>query len=634
MCGITGAVWTRPELAVSSQLLTAMTETLVHRGPDDQGYYLRDASGSDHDPGVALGFRRLAIIDLATGNQPVSNEAGTIQLVFNGEIYNYKPLRAELEKLGYQFRSQGDSEVIAHLYDKYGEDCFERLNGMFAIAIWDQRQQKLVLARDRLGQKPLFYSNQDGRLLFGSELKSLLAVPGVAREVSPQAVDLYLTYQYVPHPNCILAGCHKLSPGHRAVYQAGELRVEPFWELDCNRQQSISADEASQQLRELLESAVQLRMQSDVPLGAFLSGGVDSSLIVALMQRHASQPVRTFSIGFPVAEYDETNYARQVAQHLGTEHHEFQVEPDAVEILPQLVHQYDEPLADSSAIPTWYVARQTRSEVTVALSGDGGDELFAGYPRYRAVALAGKLDYLPPLKWLIGGPLRWLLPGSARYKSRLRRMNRFAEPLCRPAPQRYLDWIRIFTAHQRRDAYTEEFRNDLAGTLPDRFLAAAWSSCNRDAVTRASLADLQTYLPCDLMAKVDIATMAHSLECRQPFLDHRLVEFAASLPIQLKYRAGRGKWILEKAFGDLLPAEIWRRPKMGFGVPLDHWFRHELREMVHDKLLGQDARCHRFIGRAALEQMNSEHQAGRRDHSQRLWAVLMLESWMQYWSVS
>jgi asparagine synthase (glutamine-hydrolysing) len=634
MCGITGAAWTESHLAISEEVLGQMTDALLHRGPDDAGRFFRDGSATADDPGVGLGFRRLSIIDLETGQQPVSNEDGTVQVVFNGEIYNYRSLRTELQSRGHQFTSQGDAEVIAHLYEEQGEACFAQLNGMFAIAIWDDNQKKLILARDRLGQKPLFYCQQPGRLLFASELKSLHAVPGLETPVSSHAVDLYLTYQYVPHPHCILEGFNKLSPGFLAVYQQDQLRLQQYWQLPSDREQVIGEMEATERLVELLDSSVQLRMQSDVPLGAFLSGGIDSSLIVALMQRHSSSPVSTFSIGFPVAEYDETAYARQVATHLGTEHHEFRVEPDAVEILPQLAFHFDEPLADSSAIPTWYVARETRKQVTVALSGDGADELFAGYPRYRAVSLAAKLNWFPPLRWILAGMGRYLLPGSARYKSRLRRLKRFVEPLHRDPVRRYLDWIRIFQEGHRSSFYTDEFRSQLVGQRPEQFLEEAFQRCPRDPVSQVSLADLVTYLPCDLMAKVDIATMAHSLECRQPLLDYRLVEFAAGLPVDLKFRRGRGKRLMQAAFGDLLPADIWKRPKMGFGVPLDHWFRNELKDLAHDTLLAESAACHQYVKRESLQQMLNEHIAGRRDHSQRLWAVLMLENWMQCWSGS
>ena len=373
-------------------------------------------------------------------------------------------------------------------------------------------------------------------------------------------------------------------------------------------------------------------MQSDVPLGAFLSGGIDSSLIVALMQQESSSPVKTFSIGFPVAEYDETSYARQVAEHLGTDHHEFQVKPDAVEILPQLVWHYDEPLADSSAIPTWYVAQQTRQHVTVALSGDGGDELFAGYPRYQAVRLAGWFDRLPPAKWLFGARFWQNLPGSTRTKSRIHLWKRFVSPLKEKPVNRYLEWIAIFAQSQRQALYTDDFSKQLGDANAGSFLQSVWQQYqDRDPVTAISLADLSTYLACDLMPKVDIATMAHSLECRQPFLDYRLVEFAATLPINLKMRFKRSKLLLHKAFAERLPPQIWKRKKMGFGVPLDHWFRNELKSMTHDVLLDSQARCLDFFQPNALKKLVQQHEAGKHNHSQRLWSLLFLEMWMRQW---
>lgn len=387
MCGITGAIWNTPHKALDRPTLERMIETLHHRGPDDQGLWrseFRLQSNDEIHPGVALGFRRLSIIDLETGQQPISNEDGSVWMVFNGEIYNHVDLRRRLEGNGHRFKTHCDSEVIVHLYEDLGLDCFEHLNGMFAIAIWDARHQQLVLARDRLGQKPLYYRHEPSeRLLFGSELKSLLQAPGVPRTVSPTAIDQYLTYQYVPHPQSIYQGIHKLPPGHLAVCNAaGKLSVEPYWGPDFRRERDTTPDEAAEQLRELLKSSVKLRMQSDVPLGAFLSGGVDSSLIVALMQQVSEQPVKTFTISFPIREYDESAYAQQVAQSVGADHQQFTVTPNMLEILPKLVWHYDEPFGDSSAVPTWYVSHHTRRHVTVALSGDGGDELFAGYDRY------------------------------------------------------------------------------------------------------------------------------------------------------------------------------------------------------------------------------------------------------------
>jgi len=635
MCGITGAIWTDPRLAVDQQTLTRMTDALRHRGPDDDGNFaseFRLRPPYEPMPGVALGFRRLSIIDLAGGAQPMTNEDGSVWVVFNGEIYNFETLRHRLEGAGHKFQTDSDTETIVHLYEDEGANCFEHLNGMFGIAIWDSNRRRLVLGRDRLGQKPLVYRREPGRLLFASELKSLLEVPGLPRDVDPNAIDEYLTYQYIPHPNTIFQGINKLPPGHRAIYEHDKLTVEPYWQPDFNVEQPVAEGEAVEQLRSLLESSVAMRMRSDVPLGAFLSGGVDSSLIVALMGKHAGQQVKTFSIGFPIKEYDETAYARQVANHLGTDHHEFQVTPDGVDILPKLVWHYDEPFADSSAIPTWYVSQMTREHVTVALSGDGGDELFAGYPRYRAVWLSDWLDRLWPIRTIIGAKIWQRLPGSARQKSLLRRAKRFNAKLAEPPDHRYLDWICIHNEQSRANLFADEFIQSLSGSDPFAFLESAWSRCGkRDAVTSASLADLVTYLPCDLMTKVDIASMSHSLECRQPFLDYRVVEMAARMPVNLKFRRGVGKRILRSAFGDLLPQEIWTRKKMGFGVPIDHWFRNELKEMTYDVLLDEKTRDRGIFRHEAVAELIEQHQNHTFDHAYRLWSLLVLELWMRQW---
>ena len=635
MCGITGAIWTDPQLAIEAEVLARMTHVLRHRGPDDEGTHLGQylvRPPYEPLPGIALGFRRLSIIDLDTGAQPMSNEDGSILVVFNGEIYNFETLRNRLEGAGHQFKTLSDTETIVHLYEDEGIDCFRHLNGMFAIAIWDANRRRLVLGRDRLGQKPLVYRVDPGRMLFASELKSLLEVPGVPREVDPSAVDEYLTYQYVPHPNTILRGIQKLPPAHCAVYQDGELTVEPYWQPDFNHEEPMSEADAVDRLRELLDSSVKLRMRSDVPLGAFLSGGVDSSLIVALMCRHTDHKVKTFSIGFLIKEYDETRYARQVADHLGTDHHEFQVTPDCLEILPKLVWQYDEPFADSSAIPSWYVSQMTREHVTVALSGDGGDELFAGYPRYRAIWLADCLDRCWPLKKLLGARCWQWLPSSTRQKSLLRRAKRFNSALAMPTQRRYLDWIGIFNESRRAEVYADEFLKALPNSDPFVFLHSAWSRAKgRDHISAASLADLATYLPCDLMTKMDIASMTHSLECRQPFLDYRVAELAVKMPSRYKFRRGSGKRILRKAFGDLLPREIWTRKKMGFGVPIDHWLRNELRELTQDVLLDDTARHRGYFRHDAVARLVEQHVSNAFDHSYRLWALLVLELWMREW---
>lgn len=635
MCGITGAVWSDPQKEISLPVLEQMTQVLRHRGPDDAGHYtsdLRHRAPYDTAPGVALGFRRLSIIDLAGGHQPLSNEDGTIWIVFNGEVYNFADLRRRLEGAGHQFKTDSDTECIVHLYEDEGPACFEHLSGMFAIAIWDSRQRRLVLGRDRLGKKPLVYRQDAGRLLFASELKSLLQVPGIPREVDPAAIDEYLTYQYVPHPGTILKGFRKLPPGYCAIWQDGQLQVRPYWQPDFSQQQTIRQEEASQQLESLLENAVKMRMRSDVPLGAFLSGGIDSSLIAALMQRNSTQKIKTFSLGFSVKEYDETKYARQVAAYLGTEHYEETITPEALKILPQLAYHYDEPFGDSSAIPTWYVSEMTRKHVTVALSGDGGDELFAGYSRYRAVRLAARLDQVPLLRSLAASRVWQWLPSSSRQKSKLRQLKRFCQALTQQPATRYLNWIGIFSEERRANLYHDDFVKTLPESDPADFLRQAWNRAGkRDSTTAATVADILTYLPCDLLNKVDIASMAHSLECRQPFLDHHLVEFAATLPLSLKLRGRRGKYLLQQTFGKLLPANIWTRPKMGFGVPLDYWFRGELRPLLEETLLGNSAHSHAFFRPEALRSLADEHFRGTFDHSARLWLLLMLEMWLKTW---
>jgi len=631
MCGITGAVWNHPDRAIDAETLLRMVDVLRHRGPDEEGTY--EGQKISQCPGVALGHRRLSIIDLAGGRQPLSNEDETIWVVFNGEIYNFRELRRRLEGAGHRFRTHSDTEVLVHLYEDEGPELARHLNGMFALAIWDANQRQLVLARDRLGQKPLVYRIEPDRLLFASELKSLLEVRDVPRELDPQALDAYLTYQYVPHPWTIFRGIAKLPPAHYAVYRDGTLRLGCYWEPDFNLEASRPAGDYAEELRELLTSSVALRLQSDVPLGAFLSGGIDSTLIVGLMQKLGSEPVRTFSIGFPVAEYDETAYARAAAERFGTIHQEFRVEPDAVEVLDRLVWHFDEPFADSSAVPTWYVSQLTREHVTVALTGDGGDELFAGYPRYRAVWLGAAFDRLPPLaRKLLAGRFWQRLPASARQKSLRRRFKRFVEALGNDPVRRYLDWIAIFNEARRAELYGDELIHALPNVDPVAWLEGAFArSAARDPVTSASLADLATYLPCDLMTKVDITSMAHGLECRQPFLDHRVVELAAKMPLVEKFRLGRGKRILLQTFRDLLPRSIQRRPKMGFGVPLDRWFRGPLQEMARDTLLGDRALGRGLFRREAVARLLDEHQQGRFDHAYRLWALLVLERWQQRW---
>ena len=636
MCGIAGAVWTAPEKALSEETLRQMVGVLEHRGPDDEGTYasqFRLRPGYAAMPGVALGHRRLSIIDVAGGHQPMSNEDESVWIVFNGEIYNHRDLRRRLEGAGHRFRTDSDTEAIVHLYEDEGPDMLGHLNGMFALAVWDANRGQLLLARDRLGQKPLVYRLERDRLLFASELKSLLEVPDVPRRLDPQSIDAYLTYQYVPHPKTIFQGIAKLPPGCYAIYSEGQLSLGEYWQPDFNVEEPLDAEEYTRQLRELLTSAVELRLQSEVPLGAFLSGGIDSTIIVGLMQQLCDRPVRTFSIGFPVPEYDETRYARLVAKQFGTLHEEFRVEPDAVDMLPKLVWHYDEPFADSSAIPTWYVSQLTRQHVTVALTGDGGDELFAGYPRYKAVWLASYFDRLPgAVRRILAARFWQRLPASPRQKSFRRRFKRFVEVLGKTPDRRYLEWIAIFNETRRAELYDDRFLASLPNADPLEFLnLARRRSSARDPVTSTSLTDLITYLPCDLMTKVDIASMAHGLECRQPFLDHRVVELAARMPLDLKFHQGQGKQILLQAFDDLIPKEVKRRPKMGFGVPLDHWFRGPLADFAREVLLDRKTVGRGLFRQQAVDSLLNDHISGRFDHSYRLWSLLVLELWQRRW---
>jgi asparagine synthase (glutamine-hydrolysing) len=636
MCGITGAVWTDPALALRPEVLERMTLALRHRGPDEAGSFERDfrlRAGHGSMPGIALGHRRLSIIDVAGGHQPLANEDGSIWVVFNGEIYNHRQLRQRLEGAGHRFRTRSDTEVLVHLYEDEGLGFVEHLNGMFALAIWDANAPRLVVARDRLGEKPLYYRHEPGRFLFASELKSLLQVPGLDRQLDPQSLDQYLTYGYVPHPRTIFRGFSKLPPAHLGVLADGAWSVQRYWnpDFDCEVDRPIADYE--DELRELLTSAVGMRMESEVPLGAFLSGGVDSALVVGLMQRLGDRPVKTFSIGFGESQYDETADARATAERLGTDHHEFRVEPRSVDVLPRLVWYYDEPFADSSAIPTYWVSKLTRQHVTVALTGDGGDELFAGYERYRAVRLAARFDWLPrPLRTLSGSASVARLSARGRPRSLVRRAARFAHALGQTGGRRYFEWMSLFDESRRAALYSDAFLSSLPDADPFLFLAGAQARfAHRDSVSRAALVDLVTYLPCDLLTKVDIASMANSLECRVPFLDHRVVELAARMPIGYKLRGTSSKYILRRAFADLLPRDLVRRPKRGFAVPLADWFRGELADFARQALLDPRSLGRGYFRPEAVRQLLSEHQAGALDHGYRLWGLLFFELWQRQW---
>ena len=621
MCGVCGIVWTDPDRTTDPGLIERMTSRLVHRGPDGQGTYER--------PGVSLGHRRLRIIDLEGGNQPLANEDETVHVTFNGEIYNFAALRRDLERAGHRFRTRSDTEVLVHLYEEHGDDMLGHLRGMFAFGLWDGRRRRLLLARDRLGQKPLVYWQDEAGLRFASELKALLVENAMPRDVDPKALDDYLTYQYIPHPRTIFAGVSKLPPGHFAVYENGRLTVERYWRADFTVEEAISEEAAIERLRSEMAEATRLRMISDVPLGAFLSGGIDSTIVVGLMRQASNGPIRTFSIGFPVKQFDERVFARRAAEHLETEHEEFVVEPDALDVVGKLAWHYDEPFADSSAVPTYYVSQLTRQHVTVALTGDAGDELFAGYPRYRAVRIGEWFDRLPGIvRRALTCPCWQSLPASTRQKSRMRRLKKLLRYLGDPPRTRYRSWISIFDDRLRPTMYDRSFAERIGAHRSSEWIDSLYDELpDRDFVTRTTYVDLNSYLPGDLLTKVDIASMANGLECRSPFLDHRVVELAGRLPVGLKMRGMRQKELLKRAFPEFLPSELRDRPKMGFGVPIDQWLRRELAPMVRDLLLGSSFRQRGWFEHRAVERLVDEHLKNRWDHSYRLWALLMLELW-------
>ncbi len=631
MCGIAGIVdlQARP---VDPSLVRRLCDVLVHRGPDDEGYY---ATGP-----VALGQRRLAILDLTGGRQPMGNEDGTVWITFNGEIYNFVELRARLEGLGHRFATRSDTEVIVHAYEQYGPECVKELRGMFAFALWDQARQTLFLARDRVGKKPLFYTEVDGQWVFASELQALLQHPGLAREVDVLALDDYLTYGYVPAPKTIFRGVHKLPPAHyltlrlRSSGSAGpEINVARYWQLAYEPKLAMSEADAADRLLEVLKEAVRLRMIADVPLGALLSGGIDSSLVVALMSQLSDRPVKTFSIGFDERAFNELPYARLVAQRYGTEHHELIVRPNALEVLPTLVRHYGEPHADSSAIPSYYVAKLTREHVKVVLNGDGGDECFAGYERYAGGLAADRYGRIPEVvRRLAIEPLGRLIPTSAPRRSRLRQARSFLEVAGHPAPQRYLRWM-IYLSAERRDAlYSPEFREQVGGHQAESWLLGLWeefAGARLGPLDTMLALDVESYLPYDLLVKMDIATMANSLEARSPFLDHEVMEFCAKLPANLKLRGMRLKYLLKRAGARLLPPETLARRKMGFGVPVGAWMRGELRSWVEDLLLSPRALKRGYFQPEALRQLVWGHLDGRQEQSFAVWALLWLELWHQ-----
>jgi asparagine synthase (glutamine-hydrolysing) len=632
MCGIGGFLLgrtTSPRNELEYRLW-AMIATLRHRGPDDEGVWTDGRAGLAH--------ARLSIIDLSpAGHQPMGSADESVWITFNGEIYNFIEIRRELEAAGYPFRSRSDTEVIVNGWHAWGPKIFSRLHGMFALAIWDRRSQRLVLARDRIGKKPLYYAPTAEAFLFGSEIKALLAWPGVPRAPDLLAIDRYLTLGYVPAPHTAFAGVRKLPAAHYLVIdaRAGGGFTEPeivrYWRFPSPRamRRHRRVADLRSELVARLEDAVRLRLVSDVPLGAFLSGGVDSSAVVAMMARIGSGTVKTFSIGFSARQYDETHYARMVAQRYSTEHQELVIEPDAVTVLPRLVWHYGEPFADPSAIPTYYVSEMARQKVTVALSGDGGDECFFGYNRYRAMRLVSRLDRSP--QWSRTG-LERLLGLAPRSMQRRFKVPRIRGVLQAPKGQscrRYAFTIVAFTDCDKKHGYSELMQTQRESSALD--LLEPYFAETDSLVVGANWADLHTYLPDDLMVKVDVASMAHGLESRSPLLDHVLMEWAAGIPEEIRMARGVTKALFKSAMEPYLPAEVLYRPKKGFSLPVDQWFRSDLKELAYDTLLSRISTERGLFRQEYVRLLLDEHSALACDHHTRLWALLMLELWFQMW---
>jgi len=621
MCGICG--FFQLEKEANDGTLKKMNDQIVHRGPDDEGYF------QQHDVGLAV--RRLSIIDLATGHQPLCSQSGNSWIAYNGEVYNFLELRRELIERGYSFRSQSDTEVVVNLYEEFGLDFVKKLRGMFACAIYDQKNKRLILARDHIGKKPLYYCLKKNRnLIFGSEVKAILQYPGIERNIDPEALDFFMTLEYVPAPYSILSSVKKLPAGHILVYENGKTNLSEYWDVPVRESRRDFA-QAREEFLFLFEEAVRLRMVSDVPLGAFLSGGIDSSAIVAMMAKISAVPVKTFSIGFEEKSYSELPYARMVSEKFKTNHFEKTLNADIRDLVLQLSACLDEPLGDFSNFPTYLVARSARENVTVALSGDGGDEIFGGYEHYLAQKLARFVDFSPlrPLRALIGKTMH-MVPPSTLKKGLVSRGKRFADGLTNSAANRHFRWMLFLTVAQKARLYSPAFQqNSFSLDLPDRepFQSFFKRSRRFSGINRDLYLDLKTYLADDIMVKVDRMTMAASLEARAPLLDCKLVDFAFSLPPDWKVKNGTGKWFFKKAMEGILDQKIIQRQKQGFSIPIKNWLKNELRELMLETLAEKRISITGFFNAPYVQTMIREHLQNQADHSHRLWTLIQFQLW-------
>jgi asparagine synthase (glutamine-hydrolysing) len=619
MCGIAGFIsMTGRDQERRAALLDSMCRVITHRGPDEQGTAIEGRA--------AMGMRRLSIIDLATGQQPIYNSDRTKLIVFNGEIYNYRELKADLEQRGFKFKTNSDTETIIHAFDAYGPDCLKKFRGMFAFAIWDSREESLFIARDRVGKKPLFYATTKARdFVYGSEIKVLLEHGGIDRSIDHGALDAYLTFGYVPENLCIFEGIKKLEPGHYLTYKDGEIKTERYWDFDFSGEKiTASESDIAAELLEKLRDAVRARLISEVPLGAFLSGGVDSSAIVGLMSQVLDQPVKTFSIGFNEDSFNELKFARQAAAHFKTDHHEFILTPEFVDIIDDVVWHFDEPFSDQSSLATLMVSKMARDFVTVVLSGDGGDELFAGYTRYGIAQSRSGFGRIPrPFREKILRPLSESLPNRARGKNYLFNISL-------DAAARYIDLISHFNGPKRRKLYSSEIKTKMNGSFEmgeKTFQQIVGDSGTDDAIEEILYLDSKTYLPADILTKVDRMSMAASLEARSPLLDHELIEYVSRIPSGMKLRGNESKYIFKKAIEGFVPKEILYREKQGFGVPIGEWINTRLKDRIVGDLSDRRAIERGYFDTTYIKGLIDEHTTGRRDHSDPLWTLWMFELW-------
>lgn len=613
MCGICGIYSSRTDLRGAGARLKSMSDAIVHRGPDGEGHFLEQK--------IALGHRRLSIIDLEGGDQPIYNEDHSICVVFNGEIYNFTELREELIGKGHEFRTHSDTEVIVHAYEQYGTDCVKHFNGMFCFALWDKNTERLFIARDRMGEKPLYYRERNGEISFASELKSLLVdEPDI--ELDTDALEQYLTYGYVPKPFCIVKGIKKLPEAHTLTVEKGQLTVKPYWEIpfpassDNHYKDEHAVTEA---FESLLSNAIDIRLRSDVPVGAFLSGGTDSNLIVAMASELSSETLSTYTVGFSEASHDEMAYARMTAERYGTNHHEIVIDELDADLFPKIVKQFDEPFADSSAIPTYYVNREAARDLKVCLSGDAGDELFCGYDRYNFEAGEGIISKVPAgIRKATLGSIAALMPDTFRGKGWMRRHSASNE-------QKWQRMMGPFDYFERKALYNDKHRS-LAHDRAEYF-SAGYTRDDLDEISKRMLVDQSSYLPDDILVKVDRTSMWHSLEVRVPFLDHRLVEFANSLPLDMKKRDGVQKLPIRHLLQSRVAPELLNKPKTGFGLPIKHWMSGSLNEFTRDMLDSPDTKIRTWMDKKAIKALIDGHGQGRRDLSKRIWTLLWLEQW-------